>query len=208
MNEQLSISHSRRYDIEGRYSALLDAGEILLCEGYENAKPQQIAKMAKVSVGLFYRHFKNKQELLTAITVKHLGILHRQIDRELEAQNDPVLALDTVLILTISYFQQHQGLIKLFFMQIGYGNATAIEQLKESRQKYRNILECIIQQGITKNIFVTLDVPIAINSIIGTINWSLYDLLIVNNENIESSELANKLLVHFLRGLGSQAERK
>lgn len=204
MSKQLKTSQSR-YDIEGRYAALLEAGEALLCNGYDSAQPQLIAKTAGVSIGLFYRHFKNKQELLTAIMVHHLGILHRQIIQEIEHYSDPVEALHIVLILTLRYFQVHQGLIKLFFMQIGYGDAIAAEQLREARQTYRYILESILHSGITRGTFIppdALDVQIAINSIIGTINWSLYDLLIVKNEGIEPDGLATRLLAHILRGLG------
>jgi AcrR family transcriptional regulator len=204
MSQQLKNSQPR-YDIEGRYAALLEAGEALLCNGYDSAHPQLIAKRAGVSIGLFYRHFKNKQELLTAIMVHHLGILHRQIRQEIDQYFDPVAALNIVLILTLRYFQAHQGLIKLFFMQIGYGDMIAIEQLRESRQTYRGMLESILQSGIISGTFIpldSLDLQIAINSIIGTINWSLYDLLIVKDEGIEADCLAKRLSVHILRGLG------
>jgi AcrR family transcriptional regulator len=194
-----------RYDIEGRYGALLEAGEVILCKGYDRAQPQMIAKAAGVSVGLFYRHFKNKQELLTAIVVRHLGILHNQISQEVEQYSNPAEALYIVLVLTLRYFQIHQGSIKLFFMQIGYGDTIATEQLRDARQTYRNILESILKSGIAEGAILTpdvLDVQIAINSIIGTINWSLYDLLIVNNVSIDPDKLAKRLAVHLLRGLG------
>jgi AcrR family transcriptional regulator len=204
MSKQVKTSQSR-YDIEGRYAALLEAGEALLCDGYDIAQPQLIAKIAGVSIGLFYRHFKNKQELLTAIMVKHLELLHCQIMQEIEQYPDPVAALNIVLILTLRYFQIHQGLIKLFFMQIGYGDTIATEQLRKSRQNYRNILESILQSGINKGVFIeldALDIQIAINSIIGSTNWSLYDLLIVKNESIEADDLAIRLSAHILRGIG------
>lgn len=207
MKKQLKISQSR-YDIEGRYAALLEAGEFLLCDGYDNAQPQLIAKTAGVSVGLFYRHFKNKQELLTAIMVHHLELLHPKITQEIELLSDPVEALYVVLTLTMQYFQERLGLIKLFFMQIGYGDMTATAKLYESRQTYRNILQSIIQSGIDQGLFITLDIidiQIAINSIIGTINWSLYDFLIVRNERFESDELAKRLALHTLRGLGHKS---
>ena len=211
MEKQLNPSYSRRYDIEARYVALLDAGEVLLCQGYEKAKPQLIAKTANVSVGLFYKHFKNKQELLTAIMIKHLSILHAQITQEIGRTQNSVQALNSVLVLTLRYFQVHQGLIKLFFMQIGYGNTDATEKLRDARQTYRNILQSIIERGIAEDIFLSsevLDIQLAINSIVGTINWSLYDLLIVNHQSIESDKLASKLLQHILRGLGYQATEK
>jgi AcrR family transcriptional regulator len=203
-------SPQSRYDIEGRYIALLEAGEASLCNGYDNAQPQLIAKAGGVSVGLFYRHFKNKQELLTAIMIRHLEILHHQIMQKIENVSNPVEALHLVLLSTLRYFQAHQGLIKLFFMQIGYGDAialpgTATEQLRKARQTYRDILESILESGIMGGVFLSpdiLDVQLAINSIIGTINWSLYDLLIVKNESIEPEVLAKKLSEHILRSLG------
>lgn len=202
-----SLSPSQpRYDIEGRYISLLEAGETALCDyGYDNAQPQLIAKAGGVSVGLFYRHFKNKQELLTAIMTRHLEILHHQIMQEVESVSKPVEALHIVLLSTLRYFQAHQGLMRLFFMQIGYGDPIATEQLRNARKTYRDILESILESGMTRGVFLPpdiLDVQIAINSIIGTINWSLYDLLIVKDESIEPDELAKKLSAHILRSLG------
>ena len=202
--EQKKKPSRPRYDIEGRYKALLSAGENLLCNSYDDAQPQLIAKTAGVSVGLFYRHFKNKQELLAAVMVYRLGILHSYILREIEPVPNPVDALRLVLLLTLQYFQAHQGLIKLFFMQIGYGDEIATGQLADTRQNYRNILGNILQIGMNEGIFLAediLDEQIAINSVIGAINWTLYDILVVRNENIDAYELADKLSVHILRSL-------
>lgn len=204
MTKQSNTSPSR-YDVEGRYTALLKAGETLLCDGYDLAQPRLIAKTAGVSIGLFYRHFQNKQELLAAIMVERLEILHRQIKQEIVPSHDPIESLHITLIMTLRYFQAHQGLIKLFFMQIGYGDALAIVRLREVRQTYRDMWESIIRAGINSGVFIAseaLDIQIAINSIIGTINWSLYDILIIKNEDLESNDLEVKLSTHILRGLG------
>ncbi len=197
-------SASSRYDVTGRFTALLDAGESLLVQGYDTAQPQLIADTAGVSVGLFYRHFRNKQELLTAIMIRHLDLLHSQITQALNPPLSPTESLQMVLLLTLQYFQQRQGLIKLFFMQIGYGNAIATEQLQPSRQTYRTLLLQVIEAGIAQETFLPpeqLDVQLAINSIIGTINWSLYDLLVVKDETFDPETLAQKLTSHLLRGL-------
>lgn len=199
-----SKSSQPRYDVEGRYVALLESGEAWFSKGYDNAKPQLIAKTAGVSVGLFYRHFDNKQELLTAIMANHLAILHSQIIEEVKKIPHPFETLQAVLVLTLRYFQSHQGLIKLFFMQIGYGDEVATEQLRDARQTYRNILEAILEDGIAQGLFLPpniLDTQIAVNSIIGTINWTIYDLLIVKNQSLEPDELGKKLSDHFLRSL-------
>ncbi len=180
-----------------------------MCEGYDKAQPQIIADKAGVSVGLFYRHFKNKQELLTAIMVHHLGIMHEQLAQAVESPSVERMlqadeALNKVLVLTLRYFQSHQGLIKLFFMHIGYGDTEATEQLQAARQRYRQILLSILENGMEQGIFLSsnmLDTNIAVNSIIGTINWSLYDQLVVKNEDIEPDDLARRISTHLLRGL-------
>lgn len=201
-----------RYDAAGRYQALLEAGEKLLCEGYDQAQPKQIAKAAGVSVGLFYKHFSDKRDLLAAVMVRRLVILHQMIE---EALAEPLLerivckpspehSLETVIIQTLSYFQKHQGLIKLFFMQIGYGDEQATEQLSEVRANYRKILMSIIEDGIQQKRFVymsPLELETVINSIVGTINWTLYELLIVKVKEIDPQAITDRLVALFLRGI-------
>ncbi len=153
---------------------------------------------------MFYRHFKSKQELLTAIIVRHLNKLHLQIAQAHKACSHPEESIQMVVLLTLRYFHQHQGLIKLFFIQVGYGDVAATEQLQSARQNYRKILLTIIEDGIAQEIFLNppvLNVQIAINSIIGTINWTLYDLLVVKNQNLEPEVIATQISSHLLRSL-------
>jgi AcrR family transcriptional regulator len=187
-----------------KYNAIIRAGEALLCEGYDKAQPQLIAKTAGVSVGLFYRYFANKRELLTDVVKCHLKNLHGQLVEEVARCDQPVEALKCYLVLTLRYFRKHQGLIKLFFMEIGYGDVEATERLKGPRQTNRDILQAILQRGISQQVFLdqdALDVEIAINSIIGTINWSLYNLLVVQNKDIEPDELAARIMSFISRSL-------
>ena len=193
-----------RYNVEERYNALLNAGEELFCIEYDLAEPKLIAEKAGVSVGLFYRHFKNKREMLTEIMVKHLDRLHQQIAAKLELELEPEAALYKLIGLTLKYFQQHQKIIKLFFLEVGYGDFVATAKLSQARQNYRNFIAEIITAGMQQRIFLdsgTLDLELAINSIIGTINWSMYDILIVQNKSLEPEIYTNRLVPHILRSL-------
>lgn len=193
-----------RYNVAARYSDLLNAGEELFCQDYDLAKPKLIAEKAGVSVGLFYRHFKNKREMLTEIVLKHLNILHLEIAIALEQNLSVEAALKVVLSQTLNYFHQHQQIIKLFFLEVGYGDFVATAKLNEARQTYRRFFQRIIKAGIARGIFLdseTLDVELAINSIIGTVNWSIYDILIVKNRSLEPIKYVDRLLPHLLRSL-------
>jgi AcrR family transcriptional regulator len=194
-----------RYDPANRYASLLRAGEeLFIGGGYEEAHPLRIAQLAGVSVGLFYKHFANKRSLLAAIVEQHLGKMHTAIANEVAQCLDPVSAFRRVLQITLQYFQEHQGLIRLFFMEIGYGDETALAQLYGARQNYRAILSAILLEGTKQSVFLEadeLDIDIALNSIIGTINWTLYDLLVVRGETLDAESLAKRLSTLLLRSL-------
>ena len=80
----------------------------------------------------------------------------------------------------------------------------ATAKLSQARQNYRNFIAEIIKAGMQQGIFLdseTLDLELAINSIIGTINWSMYEILIVQNKNIEPKTYIEHLVPHLLRSL-------
>ena len=192
--------------IEGRYQLLLAAGEALLCEGYDQAQPKRIAKAASVSVGLFYKHFSSKRELLAAVMVYRLGRLHELIEKAIADKPFPERSLVTVIAQTLAYFQTHQGLAKLFFMQIGYGDEQATEQMSEARANYRRILRSVIEGGIQQKHFLAmesagLEIETLVSSIVGTINWTIYEQLVVKQHDIDPQVTTDRLVVLFLRGI-------
>ncbi len=201
-------SQRPRYDVDGRYQALLEAGERLLCNGYEQAQPKRVAKAAGVSVGLFYKHFSSKRELLSAVMVRRLSLMHQQIEDAIAHQQRPDLSLRVVIEETLLYFDEHQGLIRLFFLEIGYGDVQSTQYLKASRQRYRTILRSVLERGIEQETFISLtptEIELQINSIVGTVNWTVYERLIVKEEPLEPSALSAELASLFVRGLRLRA---
>jgi len=193
-----------RYDVEGRYQALLDAGESLLCKDYEQAHPKRVAQAAGVSVGLFYKRFNNKRELLTAVMVRRLEDLHQRIETAISEQMSSEDALKLLIFETLTYFHRHEGLISLFFMEIGYGDTDSTQQMKTARENYRRLLCSVLTRGIQQEEFVKLtptELELTISSIVGTINWTLYEVLVVKEGNIDPLSLKDSLMALFLRGL-------
>ena len=198
-----------RYDIDGRYQALLDAGELLLCSGYEEAQPKRVAEAAGVSVGLFYKHFSSKRELLSFVMVRRLDVLHQRIENAIAQRQSPEHSLKTVVEETLTYFDEHQGLIKLFFLEIGYGDVQSTQQLQASRQNYRRLLRSVLECGVEKKTFIALtptEIDLQISSIVGTVNWTVYELLIVRGEPLNPPVLTARLVALFVRGLRLQQQ--
>ncbi len=62
------------------YEALIEAaGEVFLAKGFDQTQTPDIAAQAKVSVGTFYRYFKDKRAVLLELLRRDLALAHREI---------------------------------------------------------------------------------------------------------------------------------
>ena len=89
-------------------------------------------------------------------------------------------------------------------MQIGYGDERATEQLSEARANYRRILRSVIEGGIQQKRFLAmepLELETLVSSIIGTINWTIYEQLVVKQQELNAQATTNRLVVLFLRSI-------
>lgn len=159
-------------------------------------------------MGLFYKHFSSKRELLAAVMVHRLGSLHPLIEEAIDRESSPEHSLEVVIAQTLTYFQKHQSLAKLFFMQIGYGDAQSTELLSPARENYRRILRLVIEDGIQQKHFLAmepLEIETLVSSIIGTINWTIYEQLVAKQHDIDAHAMTDRLVVLFLRGIQIKA---
>ena len=73
---------------------ILDAArELFITEGYENVSMRKVAGRIEYSPTTIYLHFKNKTDLLIAITEKTLHNLLDTLERLSKDAGDPVLIL-------------------------------------------------------------------------------------------------------------------
>lgn len=89
-------------------------------------------------------------------------------------------------------------------MQIGYGDEQATEQLSEARANYRRILSSVIEDGMQQQHFLVMqpvEIETLVSSIVGTVNWTIYEQLVVKQHDINSQTLTDRLVVLFLRGI-------
>jgi AcrR family transcriptional regulator len=62
------------------YLALIEAaGRVFLEQGFDQTQTPDIAARAQVSVGTFYRYFKDKREVFLEIVRRHLARAHREV---------------------------------------------------------------------------------------------------------------------------------
>jgi AcrR family transcriptional regulator len=94
--------------------AMLQAGECVMREkGYAGATMQDIAAAAGCAVGTLYLHFKNKEELLRGILLKHSASLLPAMDAAMNLTEDPLEKLRIFVTEHVRWVQAHPAVADL-----------------------------------------------------------------------------------------------
>ncbi len=101
------------------YQALIDAaGEVFLDKGFDHTQTPDIAARAKVSVGTFYRYFKDKRAIFLEIVRRHLAQAHRDVLSRLNGASfagmDHRTAIEGVVRILLQAVQRDAGAHRLF----------------------------------------------------------------------------------------------
>jgi len=90
----MGIIERREREKEKRRNDIIDAAEkIIFSKGLETATMDDVAEEAELSKGTLYLYFKNKEDLLFAITCRGLEIMTNLFAKAIEG---PILGLDQV----------------------------------------------------------------------------------------------------------------
>ena len=114
---------------------------IIARHGARGLTTSAIAKQVGVSEGNLYRHFQNKNEILTA-AVKKIGdgLLKNLKTVELEDADSPLLKLKRLFTLHLKYIEQNQGISRLVFSEeIHVGNNNLREKLLDAISLYAKV---------------------------------------------------------------------
>jgi AcrR family transcriptional regulator len=99
-------------------AALIKAGlKLLDQEGYEGFSLRKVAKACNVSQTAPYRHFKNKEELIAAITVEALRAFNNALDEAIKLHPDnPRKQLTEMGVAYIKFFVENPEYLRLLFL--------------------------------------------------------------------------------------------
>ena len=101
------------------YLALIEAaGKVFLELGFDQTQTPDIAARAKVSVGTFYRYFKDKREIFLEIVRRHLAQAHRDVlaglDRAGFVGKDHRTAIESVVGILLQAVKRDAAAHRLF----------------------------------------------------------------------------------------------
>jgi len=151
---------------------ILDAAVHLFNQnGYHATSMQDVANAVAIKKPSLYHHFESKEAILLAILEGSMERLIDEMASIANSQNDCATKLRDAVRTHASAIAQNPESAAIFFREDrGLGDAYLARYI-EKRDEFEFHFRTIIQEGITSGEFRDTDVAIAVEAIMGMINW-------------------------------------
>jgi AcrR family transcriptional regulator len=162
-----SIDRPLRADARRNRERIMRAAGELFAQRGNDAQMEEIAAHSGLGMGTLYRHFPNKQALLTAIVRERFeGMI--ELARAAELIDDPGAAFETILG---SYLEAAEGdaAFQLALLgSVGFEWAGVAEQKAELAAIVTRIIERAVAAGEVRDDLTYADFPLITNGVMAT----------------------------------------
>jgi AcrR family transcriptional regulator len=147
-----------------RRRQLLDAAvKIMGQKGFHQMSMQDLAAEANVSVGLIYKYFGGKEDLLLATIVRIQDAFHDQLAPIMAAAgDDPVAQLVAGIRRYVEIVDENLDAVVLTYRESRTLDAAGRTQIKELEIATAAPLRSVIEAGIAAGVFHATDVDLAV----------------------------------------------
>lgn len=196
----MNIPTRKNMKPEERRAQLLGCAQMLFfTKGFEDTTVQDILKVAGVSKGGFYHHFKSKEDLLFGVLDTMVeGVLSQLKDAANDEKAPALDLLHRFLQSRAKYLKEHDypTQVEIFWIMNQDKNIFLREQLKNRvRDAAVPILSKIIQKGCDEGVFKVADVETASEIVLCLSSFLDYALLraIDARETAKADQAGKKL---------------
>lgn len=141
--------------------------------GFHNVTVDKIVQASGTSKGGFYHNFKSKDELLYTIHDSFITYVLDKASEAYEKFDTPAERLYETVKSFVMMFDMYRPHVTVFYQESLYLSAEYFQAIKEKRDRYKQLMFKVVQEGIDKGEFrPELPVPITSMAIFGMTNWT------------------------------------
>ncbi len=156
---------------------ILDAAQAVFADhGYARASMRAIARVAGISVGGLYLHFRNKEDLYLNLIQSWMDGLNESTREALQRIQDPRDSLRAFITLSIDYARKHREMIILQGREVGFSFGSELK--KEFFKERRRLIAGIVTRGIDCGVFRRCDADEAAKVIFSVLRGFIASMLI------------------------------
>ena len=159
------------YGGAGKRQQILNAAtRVFAAKGFYSAKIEEIAIEAGVGKGTVYEYFANKKALFEEMVKYAIGEYTDGLKKAGTAGNDAEERLYGMFRFSLGFIDEKQDLARILIKQpVGTSNDLK-EWLAQSKRRIVQCVQTVFTEGIEAGKFRRMDVKVAANIFLGTIN--------------------------------------
>ncbi|MEM1407654.1 MAG: TetR/AcrR family transcriptional regulator [Bacteroidota bacterium] len=147
----MSTAERRKREIENRKKMILGATEkLIMSQELDSITMNAVAEKAQLAKGTVYLYFKDKDQLLAALSVKGLNILLKKFERAAAEGTSTKDKLVGMLRQNYKYFQKYPAYYKLNAEFESKYSASALKELEPISVKIYALFNSVIDEGFSK----------------------------------------------------------
>lgn len=144
-----------------RVGQLLDAAAYLMTKsGSQGVSMQAVAKEANVSVGLIYRYFSSKHELVKGVIVGVLDDMATRVPAATEQVSDPIRQLASALDAFIRIIDEQRSAVVLTYRESHNLDAEGLQAIKDAEIRTAQPLVHALQLADEQGLILPVDVSV------------------------------------------------
>ncbi len=137
-----------------KYNAIIEAAVKVIAEnGYHNSQVSKIAREAGVADGTIYLYFKNKEDVLVSLFRVKMGYFTTTARQELQQLENPYEKLAKLISMHFIMLEADRNLALVLQIQLRQSDAFIRQGIATPLKDYFNIIEEVIEQGISTGVF-------------------------------------------------------
>jgi AcrR family transcriptional regulator len=192
-NSDIQESGKRELILEG-------ALKVFSQKGFHGATVEEVAEVAGVGKGTVYLYFGSKTDLFVSVVEEKLKELREIVIERLENMEGACAKLAECVKLHWEFFNRSREFVKVILSDLSGLERELDERTREARSEFIEVLQAVIEEGISHGEFKDVEPRMAAYAIEGAISFVAFENL-VNKISVPSIPDVSQLVDFCLNGL-------
>lgn len=148
----MEIKERKQKEKRERYNAILEASEkIMQAHGLYGLNMDLVARETQLAKGTLYLYFKNKEEILAALSLKSRNLLFREFVSATKNSTEPIEQIKAIIVANYTFYKKFPLYFELVSLYEINNKLTETPELQEASYQITQLIVGIAQNGKENN---------------------------------------------------------
>lgn len=179
---------------------LVEAAQLFREKGFGRSSMRELAERVGMEAASMYNHIRSKEEILDAICFEAGEKYNKQLEtvKEEYEGNYPAM-LEAIIAFHVGMIIESRDAVSVLNNDWKFLSPERLSEFKKMRKEYEKNLAGIISEGIASGAFQTVNVSVALFTLLSSLRW--VELWYKPGRNLSKEALAKDISAILMNGI-------